>query len=70
MSGQGQAIRISMQDVRVMGRATQGVRLVHLKEHDVLVAMEKLLTSAEEVNEESNEKTRKLVSLIENSSSE
>lgn len=70
MSGQGQAIRISMQDVRVMGRATQGVRLVHLKEHDVLVAMEKLLTSAEEVNEESNEKTRKLVSLIESSSSE
>ncbi|WP_348664058.1 DNA topoisomerase (ATP-hydrolyzing) subunit A [Chlamydia vaughanii] len=42
MSGQGQAIRINMQDVRVMGRSTQGVRLVHLKDGDILVAMEKL----------------------------
>ncbi|ANH79019.1 DNA topoisomerase (ATP-hydrolyzing) subunit A [Candidatus Chlamydia sanziniae] len=50
MSGQGQAIRISMQDVRVMGRSTQGVRLVHLKEGDVLVAMEKL--SSNENDEE------------------
>ncbi|EPP35099.1 DNA gyrase, A subunit [Chlamydia ibidis] len=42
MSAQGQAIRINMQDVRIMGRSTQGVRLVHLKDSDVLVAMEKL----------------------------
>lgn len=48
MSSQGQAIRISMQDVRVMSRSTQGVRLVHLREGDVLVAMEKLLISHEE----------------------
>lgn len=38
MSAQGQAIRINMQDVRVMGRATQGVRLVNLREGDTLVA--------------------------------
>lgn len=45
MSVQGQAIRISMKDVRVMGRSTQGVRLVHLKEKDLLVALEKLVTT-------------------------
>lgn len=48
MSGHGQAIRINMQDVRVMGRSTQGVRLVHLKDGDILVAMEKLSLSMEE----------------------
>ena len=48
MSGQGQAIRINMQDVRVMGRSTQGVRLVHLKDGDTLVAMEKLSLTEEE----------------------
>lgn len=37
MSREGQAVRISMRDVRVMGRSTQGVRLVHLKEEDDLV---------------------------------
>ncbi len=45
MSIQGQAIRISMKDVRIMGRSTQGVRLVHLKEKDLLVALEKLVTT-------------------------
>ncbi|WP_139414388.1 DNA topoisomerase (ATP-hydrolyzing) subunit A [Chlamydia abortus] len=48
MSAQGQAIRINMQDVRVMGRSTQGVRLVHVKEGDTLVAMEKLLLNEDE----------------------
>lgn len=47
MSAQGQAIRINMQDVRIMGRSTQGVRLVNLKESDTLVAMEKLLVENE-----------------------
>ncbi|QEM73857.1 DNA topoisomerase (ATP-hydrolyzing) subunit A [Chlamydia abortus] len=48
MSAQGQAIRINMQDVRVMGRSTQGVRLVHVKEGDILVAMEKLSLNEDE----------------------
>lgn len=58
MSIQGQAIRISMKDVRVMGRSTQGVRLVNLKEKDILVALEKLITTIV-VEEESfsNEQT-------------
>ncbi|MCC5832615.1 MAG: DNA topoisomerase (ATP-hydrolyzing) subunit A [Chlamydiales bacterium] len=42
MSSQGQTVRISMQDLRVMGRATQGVKLVNLKSSDALIAVEKL----------------------------
>jgi len=37
MSSGGQAVRIPMTDVRVMGRSTQGVKLVTLKEKDDLV---------------------------------
>jgi DNA gyrase subunit A len=42
MSAGGQTVRISMKDVRVMGRSTQGVRLVNLQEEDKLVAVQKL----------------------------
>ncbi|MEC7839481.1 MAG: DNA topoisomerase (ATP-hydrolyzing) subunit A [Chlamydiota bacterium] len=49
MSSQGQTIRISMQDVRVMGRNTQGVRLANVKEGDNLVVIQKL----EKVNDQS-----------------
>ena len=42
MSVGGQAVRISMKDLRVMGRATQGVRLANLKNDDTLVAIQKL----------------------------
>lgn len=50
ISEQGQTVRISMQDLRVMGRATQGVKLVNLKEGDTLLAVEKLegVSNAEE----------------------
>lgn len=42
MSKDGQTVRISMKDVRVMGRSTQGVRLVQLKGKDYLVGIQKL----------------------------
>lgn len=42
MSQLGQTIRVSMRDVRVMGRTTQGVRLVNLPSEDVLVAVQKI----------------------------
>lgn len=43
MSSKGQTVRISMSQVRVMGRNTQGVKLVNLKEgEDYLVAVQKL----------------------------
>lgn len=42
MSNHGQTLRISMQDVRVMGRSTQGVKLVNLKDDDLLVAVQRI----------------------------
>jgi len=42
MSQQGQTIRLRMQDFRVMGRSTQGVRLVSLKAGDKLMGMQKI----------------------------
>ena len=50
MSAGGQAVRISMEGVRVMGRSTQGVRLVQLKEaDDLLVGVQKIEAAAEVV---------------------
>lgn len=43
MSSMGQAVRIPMREVRVMNRATQGVRLVSLKEEeDTIVGAQKI----------------------------
>ena len=42
ISSSGQTVRISMRDLRVMGRNTQGVKLVNLKEGDNLVAIQKI----------------------------
>lgn len=42
MSNSGQTIRTSMKDVRVMGRSTQGVRLVNLSKNDHVVAVQKI----------------------------
>lgn len=51
MSAGGQAVRIAMHDLRVMGRATQGVKLVNLKEGDTLLAIEKLEGVAQDAHE-------------------
>jgi DNA gyrase subunit A len=52
MSNQGQTLRIRMKDVRVMGRSTQGVRLVHLKEDDIVVAVQRIEgTDQEEIKD-------------------
>jgi DNA gyrase subunit A len=48
MSTSGQAVRIPMTDVRVLGRSTQGVRLVHLKEDDVVAGAQKIEAIVEE----------------------
>lgn len=48
MSQMGQAVRIPMADVRVLGRSTQGVRLVNLKEEkDFVVGAQKIEASVE-----------------------
>ena len=39
----GIAIRMSVEDLRVMGRATQGVRLINLKEDDSIAAVAKVM---------------------------
>ncbi|HXP49573.1 MAG TPA: DNA gyrase C-terminal beta-propeller domain-containing protein, partial [Bacteroidia bacterium] len=38
----GVAIRLSISDLRVMGRATQGVRLINLKDDDTIAAVAKI----------------------------
>lgn len=52
MSSTGQTVRISMGDLRVMGRNTQGVKLANLKEGDYLVAVQKLQGGAEDSSSE------------------
>ncbi|WP_068466498.1 DNA topoisomerase (ATP-hydrolyzing) subunit A [Candidatus Protochlamydia phocaeensis] len=54
MSSTGQTVRIRMADLRVMGRNTQGVKLVNLREGDYLVAIQKLEGSE---NQDIEEKT-------------
>lgn len=50
MSKDGQAVRIPMRDVRVMGRSTQGVRLVNLKEEeDLVVGAQKIEAVADDI---------------------
>lgn len=42
MSANGQTLRISMRDLRVLGRNTQGVRLANLRNSDTVMAIQKL----------------------------
>jgi len=43
----GLTIRISVEELRVMGRATQGVRLINLREGDIIAAVAKVQTEEE-----------------------
>lgn len=52
ISSIGQTVRISMRDLRVMGRNTQGVKLVNLREADFLVAIQKIEDSDQPVTDE------------------
>lgn len=58
MSQGGQTVRISMKDVRVMGRSTQGVRLVNLRDDDQVVAVQKVesIENAQEVIQDEESK--------------
>ena len=47
----GIAIRMSVEDLRVMGRATQGVRLINLREGDSIAAMAKVMKEDDPVDE-------------------
>jgi len=48
----GIIIRMGVSDLRVMGRATQGVRLINLKEDDGIAAVAKVEFEIEEIEEE------------------
>lgn len=56
ISSSGQTVRISMRDLRVMGRNTQGVKLVNLREGDNLVAIQKIEETGVNPSEASEEK--------------
>jgi DNA gyrase subunit A len=60
----GITIRMSVEDLRVMGRATQGVKLINIKDTDSIAAVakvmheeedEELLASGEDTSEENQE---------------
>jgi len=53
LSASGQTIRINMQEMRIMGRSTQGVKLANLREGDTLMAIQKLEQTEEENSDES-----------------
>jgi DNA gyrase subunit A len=44
----GIAIRLGVEDLRVMGRATQGVRLINIRENDSIAAVAKVMKEEEE----------------------
>ena len=47
----GIAIRLEVKDLRVMGRATQGVKLINLKNNDSIAAVAKVMHDEDEVEE-------------------
>ncbi|MEM9142446.1 MAG: DNA gyrase subunit A [Bacteroidota bacterium] len=47
----GIAIRMGVEDLRVMGRATQGVRLINLKENDSIAAVAKVMKDEDDLDE-------------------
>ena len=47
---EGKIIRTSVDDIRVIGRATQGVRVMHLSDEDRLVALAKVVEREEDAD--------------------
>ncbi len=47
----GIAIRMGVEDLRVMGRATQGVRLINLKDNDSIAAVAKVMKDEDELDD-------------------
>ena len=47
----GIAIRLEVASLRVMGRATQGVKLINLKEKDSIAAVAKVVHEEEDVKD-------------------
>jgi len=56
----GITIRLAVADLRVMGRATQGVKLINIKENDEIAAVAKVVHEEEvDLGDETDENTTK-----------
>ena len=53
----GVAIRMGMEELRIMGRNTQGVRVINLKNNDEIAAITKVEMDKEIEDEEVSENT-------------
>jgi DNA gyrase subunit A len=51
----GLTIRMAASDIRVAGRATQGVRLINIREGDAIAAVSPVAKAEEELPEENPE---------------
>ena len=60
----GVAIRLAVEDLRVMGRATQGVRLINLKGNDSIAAVAKVMREDEEEIDEDESKQKKVLAKL------
>ena len=47
----GIAIRLGVDTLRVMGRATQGVRLINIKDDDSIAAVAKVMNDEDEIQD-------------------
>jgi DNA gyrase subunit A len=50
----GIAIRLAVENLRVMGRATQGVKLINLKTNDSIAAVAKVMHEEDEEMDDDN----------------
>ena len=66
----GITIRMAVEDLRVMGRATQGVKLINIKENDSIAAVAKVMHEEEEEEEDDASDTIENGTDIENESNE
>ncbi|MGB0789254.1 MAG: DNA gyrase C-terminal beta-propeller domain-containing protein, partial [Marinirhabdus sp.] len=48
----GIAIRMAVKDLSIIGRATQGVRLIKVREDDAIAAVAKIMLGADEISED------------------
>jgi DNA gyrase subunit A len=54
----GITIRMAVADLRVMGRATQGVKLINIKDNDSIAAVAKVLSEDEQIIESPDNETK------------
>ena len=58
----GIAIRMAVKDLRVMGRATQGVKLINIKKGDSIAAVAKVIHEEQEEQEDTIVETKNTTS--------